>query len=219
MPNWCENVLKVSGPLKEISRFKKKVRGRGPGAKKGEPVKPLSFHSIIPRPESDEGTDLVSWSCNHWGTKWDACDVSLVTANQTQLEYQFETAWSPPEEWVKTVGPKFPKLSFRLWYAEGGMSFGGVLTVENDDVALEEMSYVAAKIVEHGQYEADCECCEEPIQIYRERDMRICASCLAHRCENCGKTDDIHIEGKCPFDSTQFKHIEKQDDGRETAEG
>ena len=109
---------------------------------------------------------------------------------------------------MEQVGPKFPKLSFRLWYAEGGCYFAGITTVEDDNVSTEELDYVEAQIQERGSYQVQCGYCDVEIEITSKDAVRICDECIEHRCANCQKEDDVHVDGKCPFDATVFKHVD-----------
>jgi hypothetical protein len=208
MPNWCENILKITGPTKDLARFKKAVQGRGARRAKEDPVRPFSFHSLVPMPEFPAESDgWYNWSIAHWGTKWDASEPRIISESKTCLEYGFDTAWSPPMEWLASVGPKFPMLTLRLWYAEGGSYFAGVYTVEGDDANNEEKDYVDAQIEERGSISVQCGYCDEDIEISDKAAVRICEDCLQYRCTNCEKHQDEHIDGKCPFDATMFKNI------------
>jgi len=208
IPNWCECLLKVTGPAKEISKFKKKAKGRGPNPTKGDKAQPLSLHALVPQPAKfkEEGSDWYSWRLAHWGTKWDV-ESRVVQEDKEIVEYGFDSAWAPPMEWLTKVGPQFPKLSFRLWYAEGGCDFAGIYTVEDDNACNEEKDFVEAQIEENGRYQVCCGYCDNEMDITDKDEVRICEECLAHRCDNCGEQDDVHIDGKCPFDSTKFKNI------------
>lgn len=123
------------------------------------------------------------------------------------MEYGFDSAWAPPMEWLAQVGPQFPELSFRLWYAEGGCDFAGVYTVEDANASNEEKDFLEAQIEERGSYEVQCGYCDNEMEIISKNEVRICEDCLKFRCGNCEQHKDAHIEGKCPFDSTKFKNI------------
>ena len=45
------------------------------------------------------------------------------------------------------------------------------------------------------------------MEISTKDAVRICDECLEHRCANCKEEDTVHVDGKCPFDATKFKHI------------
>ena len=209
IPNWCECLLKVTGPAKEIAKFKKKAKGRGPNPKKGDKPWPLSLHALVPQPAQfkEDGDGWYNWRLANWGTKWDV-ESRFVEESKELVEYGFDSAWAPPMEWLTKVGPQFPKLSFRLWYAEGGCDFAGVYTVEDDNASNEEKDFVEAQIEERGSYEVQCGYCDAPIEITEKDAVRICDDCLKFRCDNCGQHQNAHMEEeKCTFDSTKFKNI------------
>lgn len=111
-------------------------------------------------------------------------------------------------EWLARVGPKFPSLSFRLWYAEGGCDFAGIYTVEDDNAWNEEKDFVEAQIEAHGSYQVCCHYCDNEMEITSKEDVRVCDDCLQFRCDNCGNQKEDHLEeGKCPFEATTFKNV------------
>jgi len=202
MSNWCENVLRVQGPSDEISRFKEL-------ACKGfsrEPY-PLKLEALVPIPEEflATGQDYANWCIEHWGTKQDVTS-QLQTDEDCLLVYSFDSAWSPPDAWLRTVGPMFPQLFFRLWYAEG-LVFAGVYLVEGDNVSHEEMDYVTAQIDERGYYATECSMCGGDLEITTVDAELVCEDCQLHRCVNCQKLDTEHAGGKCLFEATTFKRL------------
>lgn len=207
IPNWCECLLKVTGPAEEIIKFRGAAKGRGPNPAPNDEEDPLSLHALVPQPAEfkEKGSDWYNWRLANWGTKWDV-DSRIVQEDKELVEYGFDSAWSPPMEWLAKVGPKFPDLSFRLWYAEGGCYFAGVYTVEGDNASNEEKDYVEAQIEENGSYQVTCEHCDNEIEITSKNEGRICDDCVQFRCVRCGKHEDVHVDGKCPFDSTTFKN-------------
>jgi Ferredoxin-like domain in Api92-like protein len=54
------------------------------------------------------------WSCQNWGTKWNACEASVEQEFDGYLEIHFDTAWSAPEPIVKALRDKFPELEVQL---------------------------------------------------------------------------------------------------------
>jgi hypothetical protein len=71
------------------------------------------------------------WQTDHWGSKWDVDGVLFENQN-TFLQYQFDSAWSPPISFFEKVARDFPNLTFELEYYEQGMGFAGRSTFEGD---------------------------------------------------------------------------------------
>jgi hypothetical protein len=65
------------------------------------------------------------WCCENWGTKWNACHVSLSKRGEGSAFIEFETAWSPPVPVIEKLATLFPDHDFELEYFEGGMGFCG----------------------------------------------------------------------------------------------
>ena len=153
MPNWCENRLQVTGPQKDQDRFLEDVDGGinevAGGMYKGERIF-LTFEPLFPTPQelldtkcpcTDEGLaakhiekygfpDWYAWRIKNWGTKWDAVESKLIRVSPC-LIYSFDTAWSPPIEWLRNISNHFPELIFTLDYEEVGMCFEGRCIIQN----------------------------------------------------------------------------------------
>jgi hypothetical protein len=143
MPNWCENILKVTGPA-EDRRWLTQLWTDGQGV----------FNRILPTPDpfTDQeiaelrvelersyfGSDFIKadaanawywWRNIHWGTKWDVGGGSRNTVTVEEQEdvttIDFLTAWGPPEPVIKAMSAQYPSLIFDLTYFEGGMCFAG----------------------------------------------------------------------------------------------
>ena len=133
MPNWCMNKLTVTGPEADVQRFKEMAVGQSPWLRPGErPEEPnvLNFHSLVPIPDevlaagyADAGYD---WEVAHWGCKWGARDACILDEWDGHIEYEFNTAWSPPIEFLEQVAKQFPSLLFLLDYDEPGMAYKGI---------------------------------------------------------------------------------------------
>lgn len=76
-----------------------------------------------------EAADWYDWSINHWGTKWNVDGIE-PTVEPTELDYIFDTAWSPPTAVIERLAALFPKASIIHAYVEEGVSFGGVSRYE-----------------------------------------------------------------------------------------
>lgn len=74
------------------------------------------------------------WCHENWGTKWGACRTDAPVITEKSAMFTFETAWSPPEPFVRAASKKFPSLTFNLKYWEGGMGFQGQLKMKGGKI-------------------------------------------------------------------------------------
>lgn len=163
MPNWTFNKLFVSGPKEEIRAFRKLVQVKD---ESGKLLFPLTFTSIVPVPSAaklerhyrtmkatfkrEHGYPLTSdvrvslWRCENWGTKWDAYGGVLRRKSRTSLLYTFDTAWSPPDEWVEEASRRFPRLRFRLHSWEDAMWTKEILHFQSGKMVFSKDSELQA---------------------------------------------------------------------------
>ena len=143
MPNWCMNKLSVKGKKKQISEFKKKAKGESSD---------LSMDNFFPTPrellEKDrqetennkpQSLDWYKWRLHHWGCKWDI-RAELVDQKEDELDYSFDSPWSPPVEFILNVSTLYKRLNFNLEYDEPGNDFAGKLECAEGQI-IEEKSY------------------------------------------------------------------------------
>ena len=147
MPNWCFNRLKVYAHDGEESekQLKKFVKENVNVDK--ENGEALSFQGSVPRPkelditagtrtEDEEAQakineekyghkDWYSWCIDNWGTKWDACNSYVDDEDECEVVIAFETAWSPPLEWMQKASEKYPLLVFEMNVEEESDAFIG----------------------------------------------------------------------------------------------
>ncbi len=74
------------------------------------------------------------WCLQNWGTKWGICSPELVEESKKELEYAFESAWSPATPVILKMSEMFPTLRFELRYFEQGMAFNGLYICEKGKV-------------------------------------------------------------------------------------
>ena len=137
MPNWSFNRLSVhaedeneKAEVKRLRNFIKRVVTDKDGA---QIEIPFSFQNVIPMPAELEGTrspvenpdsdenktlrakygfdNWYDWRWEHWGTKWDACDVEDESEGD-DLTIKFDTAWSFPAPVAVELSKLFPTLTF-----------------------------------------------------------------------------------------------------------
>jgi hypothetical protein len=158
MPNWCNNYLSVSGPYDEVKRFFDEVKEKPSEDKDPNNLQALTFENHAPLKEDPDDSWVVS---EYWGTKWDACsvdvhseDVIKLEGDQGEIQYSFQTAWSPPSGWFSVMVPQFPTLVFRLDYEECGNGVYGYLEGsggQSDDTTLEHEEWVEENYEAYGE--------------------------------------------------------------------
>ena len=153
MPNWCENNLIVEGPPKAVRAFVECVKDGENSELSFErlvPTPPASLDDEVARelgrtsagdPQQNNQPDWYHWRIKHWGTKWDANAVRVVEhqPDEGRIEYGFDTAWAPPESWLRTVAEMFPTLRFTLRYVEETMDFAGVIVCRGAEAVEREV--------------------------------------------------------------------------------
>lgn len=75
-------------------------------------------------------TDWYEWRIANWGTKWDMGDCSCNYYNDS-ININGDTAWNPPDQFLRTVSKQYPTLTFISSYAECGANYYGSTKYEN----------------------------------------------------------------------------------------
>lgn len=129
MTNWCSNTLRVLGPEQAVTRFRERAIGFYPGKNSPLDAQPsvLSFHSLIPiPPERMESRLRLKWEMENWGCETGAYEARLAEDWDDGLIYEFDTAWSPPIEFLERVSTQWPDLIFVLEYEEPDEGYKGL---------------------------------------------------------------------------------------------
>ena len=144
MANWCSNDLYIYGEPEEIKRFLfANIGFPASPPPEGEVLTPrFCFNACVPvgatfDPDQDEiaAEEL-------WGTKWDIYRENLthdsicLREDDTSIVLSFDTAWSPPSEWLKKVASMHPSVILILHYEESGFSLAGDIVCKGD-IAIE----------------------------------------------------------------------------------
>ena len=150
MPNWCTNIFSITGLKEDLECFE--VRAFDGGFK---------FQNLCPMPEDEvtqkseskdsylrkfdlhmdsDTPEWYHWRIHNWGTKWDLGPESVYRVHEDPecLILEFDTAWSPPLQFVEKVCKMFPRLEFRLEYYELGNFFAGS-SVFHDGMEVESL--------------------------------------------------------------------------------
>ena len=150
MPNWCRNRVTVysdtSQPIETIKKIfqdKENIfgqiikepdwkrlpneKGEFPKVKQhfGKDGKLMFETTEFPDGKNDDR--WYHWNITNWGTKWDACNVEIEYADESQIEIEFDTAWSPPEPICSRLREMFQDVSISWFYDEPGMEIAGYL--------------------------------------------------------------------------------------------
>ena len=100
-------------------------------------IEPEKFEAMFNKPITQQTSDRLNeqyghnnwydWANNNWGTKWEAANVDMSQDSDDGAQYEFDTAWSPPEGIFYALVEKFPKLSISWFYREDGQRISGWL--------------------------------------------------------------------------------------------
>lgn len=91
--------------------------------------------------------DWYSWSIEHWGTKWNACQ-NFYDIENSPSEIVFDTAWSNVADLIAKLSTIYPKNEFHLEFAEEWIGNQcGNLIFQNGEI-------IAGKFYEDGSKEA-----------------------------------------------------------------
>ena len=82
------------------------------------------------------------WCVFHWGTKWNAYDVTEWSINEngdnSSATIYYETAWSPVTALWLSVSKDYPTLEFYHEFADEGGGFLGSETIVDGRIISEE---------------------------------------------------------------------------------
>lgn len=155
MPNWCNNVARIShenpqmiqrminaaesGILQEFHPCPQDLQADGVGCYGG----PDAAKNDALRAANKEKHGFESWydwNVANWGTKWDLCEVGVDRHDANNITLTFDTAWSPPIEAYAVLEEQ--GFVIEAFYYEPGMSFCGIYEdgLENT-IEIETQSY------------------------------------------------------------------------------
>ena len=109
MPNWCDNSVRIEGPVDKIYDM----------------AKAMEREELLEHLVPVEGTNLDR--TNTWGTKWDISDVRMEhKVEDGVIEASFMTAWGPPDMAFVTYLGKNDDVTIENYFYEPGMAFAGI---------------------------------------------------------------------------------------------
>ena len=146
MPNYCNNLLTVTGPRDDVDAFASHAAFED---------SLLSLQRFCPEPDFGAiggRAAWYDWRVLHWGTKWDADEVDCERISATCVEYDFLTAWSPPVGAIQSAALQWPTLTFALHYAESGADFAGMMVLRDGECLIEREGDFSAIADENGDW-------------------------------------------------------------------
>lgn len=139
MPNWCSNVLRLSGEQPLIDRAIKAIENDRL-CEEFHPIPEELKATTSPNRDVDTSaklyekygyTDWYDFCVNEWGTKWDISGGDVSDSGKEYLVANFDTAWGPPINLMATLEQL--GLDVTLDYYEPGMDFIGAYTTQGGD--------------------------------------------------------------------------------------
>jgi hypothetical protein len=140
MPNWCTNVITVSGSLEKISQIKDLIES----IENKEEAN--LFQTLVGIPKHINKEDFIEKlydiNISFWGTK---SDVSYNDAYPQFIDHTIllcpDTAWSPPVGFGLQLA-KVYLVNVEMFYAEPGENFCGKTKCDKDGIiSVEDYDY------------------------------------------------------------------------------
>ena len=124
MPNWCQNIIRISGSSENMNRL------QAEGLVDGK----LSLEKILPTPpELLENDGWYNWRLDNWGTRWDLSeDQRIESPNLNELVFYCDSAWGPPDKALSELAVKF-NVKVNIVYCELGMLIAGQIFFDGDE--------------------------------------------------------------------------------------
>lgn len=144
MPNWVKNNLRIKLNGEKALEVLEMIKDEAGN---------MTFSKVSPLPEELEDTtspvpdnvakkerrrlqklygadNWYDWQCNNWGCKWDASESSFYQQDGYDM-VTFQTAWTPPFAFMKTLSETFPKVTFELQFEEESETLFGKAIFQN----------------------------------------------------------------------------------------
>ena len=139
MPNWCNNSITITGPIKKIEDLYRNHVIQDADDETG------LLNGMVPMPKELNDTTSPSdepnwydWRVSNWGTKWEVSSEGLEYNEDpdngtAEITGWFDSAWAPPLTAFSTYLEANPDVSITCTYEEPGMDFCGVFEDGEDD--------------------------------------------------------------------------------------
>ena len=67
--------------------------------------------------------DWYDWSCNNWGTKWNAYSSNINIISDSSVKIYFDTAWDGVPNLIRKLIEMYPDLNFEYKFADENMGY------------------------------------------------------------------------------------------------
>lgn len=131
MPNWCNNVISITGTKENMKDIYVFFMTANEDAFIMSSLIPEDddFHKIV-----EKNDFILSPYSTFYGTKWDfqINDISIFYIIEDSVGFNVSTAWSPPNSFCQRLSKKF-NVTVDISYEEGGCAFVGMKQYANGD--------------------------------------------------------------------------------------
>ena len=96
--------------------------------------------------QGDTEYNWYNFNRSKWGTKWDIgvadevkySETELLEESDTELNYKFNTAWSPPTPAIEELSRQYPEVTIILSYEEESEWGGEIEYLAGEEVSISE---------------------------------------------------------------------------------
>lgn len=98
----------------------------------------FDFDVLHPSPKNLSNEETILWRNENWSTKWSCIDPKFTFINDLHLKIEFDTAWSPPIEFLRVFSSKYPEMFLFLKYEEAMIGFYGYAEFKNGAINVHQ---------------------------------------------------------------------------------
>ena len=157
MPNYCDNMVTLRHADKaKVDALDAELSQKHPN---GYGSNGCLFNHLRPNPSGEWD---YNWSCENWGSKWDASIIDWERRDDNEIWVSFESAWSPPTTLYEYLVDE--DWEVEALYYEPGQGYAGQFTTEygddyyeydlSDPESIEELP---SDVIEFGDLRTKCE--------------------------------------------------------------
>lgn len=122
MANNCSNYLEITGPDKDLIKFKSEA-GHEYTDGNYHYKSDICLQKLVPVPCGMTASEV-------WGSKWDI-ETTLYHETEGRMTCSYDSAWVPQLQGLTEVSKLYPTLTFDLFYDEPGNGFWGTAIIHN----------------------------------------------------------------------------------------